>query len=127
VQDDKVTEAGAQQVLDAVIQRYRLYFQPIRNDDGSVLVEGDEKPFLLQDEGGNWEVVWEDGPYEWAYRFTMGGVNEEVAVELHQEFGATKAEAGKRATEEAVALPARLTAQVSVEPATSYSLGIYPA
>lgn len=117
-----VTEAQAQQVLDDVVQRYAAFFEPILRTDGSVLAAGDEKPLLRKDEDGNWEVVWEDGPYEWAYRFTMGGVNEEIAVELHVEFGLDAAEAGQRATE----APAELSSEVYVEPATSYSLGIYP-
>lgn len=105
-----ITREQAEAALAAVRARYRNYddvdsITLIENWDGRVA----------------WLICWEDGPFEWAYRATMGGVNEEVATILWTEFGASATRAGKLAMEREIRFPSGVLA----EPFHSYSLGLY--
>jgi hypothetical protein len=125
-----VTRAQADAVAAAVARRYRAYIEPVMSEDGSrVIVAAAEGPVVMEGFMGfdGFHVVWEDGPYEWAYRFTMGGVDEEVAHALHTEGGKSRADAGRLATEAPATLPARLADRVHIEPTTSYAIGVHPA
>lgn len=104
-----VTRAQAESVLKALVKRYRL--------------DESDRPLLRKREtGSGWEIIWESGPFEWAYRFASGGVNEDVASALTSEFGLSATEAHKRATEE----PVKVSSKVFIEPINSYSVGVYP-
>lgn len=131
-----VTRAQAEQVLTRVIKRYDAYINgftlPADGDEPEFRCEGlaaVDHPILRQQDGRPdlWEIVWEAGDFEWAYRFIDGGVNEEIAGTLHHKFGLSAAEAGKRATNEGVKLPKALAAKVHLEPVNNYTVGIYPA
>jgi hypothetical protein len=95
-----VTKAQATKALNALKRQQRAY-----------IGAGYPPPTLVT----NWDwlgtgtsakysIVWEEGPYEWAYLFPTGGVD--------QEFGFTVA---------AVDLPDGLYA----EPVTSWAVGLY--
>ena len=58
---------------------------------------------IVRQDGDRWLILWEEGPFEWAYQFPHGGIDEE--------FGFTIA---------AVEVPDR----VFVEPMTSYSVQV---
>lgn len=118
-----VTDAQAQAVLDAVIARYKVYFEPIKSEDGQrVICAPAAKPVLRRDEHGHAVISWEDGPDDWAYQATEGGSTETERVAMAQ---ASK-EFGVRLTASepsAVAFPKT----VEVEPYSSFELGVYPA
>ena len=67
-----------------------------------------------------WLITWESGPYEWAYRATMGGINEEVSIILSTEFGVEASQAAKSATERVIEFPEGVLA----EPYHSFSLAL---
>lgn len=62
-------------------------------------------------------IVWEEGPYEWAYRFPFGGIDEE-STSLLRELLPIATVASR-----AVEIPDHLF----VEPVTSWAVGIYLA
>lgn len=64
-----------------------------------------------------WAIVWEEGPYEWAYTFPFGGLNEE-ATALAQEFIP-----GAVIEDPVVEIPDHLF----TEAITSWAIGIYLA
>jgi hypothetical protein len=105
-----ITREQAEAALAAVRDRYKNY------DDAHeiTLIENWEDQVA-------WLICWEDGPFEWAYRAAMGGVNEEVSTTLVDEFGADAASAVRVSTEQAIRFPSG----VWVEPYHSYSLGLY--
>lgn len=105
-----ITREQAEAALAAVRKRYAGY------DDVNEIA-------LIQDWGSRygrvaWLITWESGPYEWAYRAAMGGINEEVATDLVTEFGTTPQKAGKLATEREIRFPAGVLG----EPYDSFSL-----
>lgn len=71
-------------------------------------------------EDAPYALVWEEGPYEWAYRAVMGGINDEVATLLMDE-GIKPADAGRRSTEEPLTWPDG----VQAEPYYTYALALY--
>jgi hypothetical protein len=123
-----ITREQAEAVLAVVRKRYRCYFEPVLNDAGKVLLPApgeDDQPQLFENyhgRRGSWAVVWESGPDEWAMRFSLGGLNEEVAAYLHQEAGWTPSAAGRAAVEAPVVVE---VPGVHVEAWESFSLGIY--
>lgn len=64
-----------------------------------------------------WAIVWEEGPYEWAYHFPFGGVDEELTAAL-QDFAP-----GKVVRRKEVQLPDH----IFTEAITSFAIGIYLA
>lgn len=107
-----VTKAKAQRVLEAVKTRYPEYAsitQPL-------LFPGSHEG--MSDD--SWVISWEEGPYEWAYNFTSGGVDEEV-FELAQAAGLN----GPRARELAATEAAPAIEGVFLEPVNTFTLGVY--
>ena len=105
------TRKAAEKVLKAVLARY----PEARDESVSEL----DRPTIL-DYDGTVVVSWESGPYEWAYRFTMGGTDWEV-YHLATAAGVEPEAAREMATEEPVIIPG-----VYAEPYYSFSLGVYP-
>lgn len=118
-----VTDEQAQAVLDAVVARYHLYFEPLLDADyGNVIIAPDPLPVIQRDERGHALIIWEDGPSDWAYQALEGGSTEEdrvLTAAANVEFGVEM----KAAEPE----PAQFPADVSVEIYTSYALAVYPA
>ena len=90
-----LTKRQKTQTLNAVKKAYKAW------------ITADDQPILMDDfyEDGTTAVVWEGGPYEWAF-LTDGGIEEEFGFEM-----------------KAVKVPAG----VYTEPIFSYALGLYPA
>ena len=105
----KITRKTAEKALAVVERHYAQWFK-----------DGWAKPTLI-DRGTYWEIVWEEGPYEWAFRATAGGVNEEFLYNVYPEFVTDFDKAVANATTKPIKFPAA----VYVEPVTSFSLGIY--
>ena len=89
----KVTKATAEKVRAAVIEQNKLWVDA-----------GYGRPLLFEQDD-RWEIAWEEGPFEWAFLFPGGGIEEEFGFEIPE-----------------VDLPAG----VFVEPATSYSVQVVP-
>lgn len=65
-----------------------------------------------------WQIYWEEGPFEWTYRFPDGGFDEEL-YSLAEEFGTENAR--RIANRPAVTLPAG----VYVEAINHWSIALY--
>lgn len=117
-----VTREQAEQVLEAVKKQYRPYWEP----DGDYVPQ---LPVLIEnweylDHPTPWAIVWEEGPDEWAYRASSGGVDEEMCYLMSDVVGVDAVKemvkAGKM-TESPVSSPSG----VYVSPVTGWALGIY--
>jgi hypothetical protein len=121
----KLNRRQAEAVFEAVKKRYALHLEGMSETslDYPKLVE-DWEPWWNNDIVP-WAILWESGPDEWAYRFSDGGFDEELAILSGDLFGRERtremAEAG-RFTEQ----PAQLKKDVFVEPGTSFVLCLYP-
>lgn len=127
----KLSAAQAQAALDAIKARYAQYLTPQPYDAmPAMTIDGVEYPAtpagvdqplyrapeLWADwDGHDWVVSWEEGPWEWAYRASMGGFNE-VADQV-------AAMGGTPVEEEPIPMPDG----VWCEPINSFQLGLYPA
>lgn len=117
-----LTREQAEATLAAIVDHFRSYTEPmVLPADGDApaltLDAACPLPTLLENfDGAAWTIMWEEGPDEWAYRASMGGNSEEDRV-LAADVGVTVV----------IEKPATVPAGVSLEPATSYSLGLYPA
>lgn len=109
-----VTREKADQVLVAVKQRYP-------GADGAY---GPElvKDWQYLNDPTPWAIVWEDGPFEWAYTALSGGVDEEVAA-LAAEFTDT---AQRQVIDRVSQVEPIQVDGVFLEPVTSWAIGIYP-
>ena len=106
----RVTKRQAEAVLRAVQKQYAGW---VEEGYGPKLVMDWR---YLSDEGQP-AIVWEEGPYEWSYRFPYGGVEEETTALLRVEVPDAKP----------VTVPkVELPKGVWVESATSWALSIYP-
>lgn len=116
---ETVTDEQAEAVRQAVIARYKWWFEPT---DGMKPLGKPEDVTIRRDEDGHALISWEEGPDNWAHQVCDGGSTEEERVEfaqLREEFGGDM----KPAEPEPVAFPA----DVWVEPYYSFVLGVYPA
>lgn len=76
-------------------------------------------PTLLTDfNGHDFVIVWEEGPYEWTYRFPYGGVDEETTEIIRREFGKPDYTARTQ--------PAVLPDGIWTEAINHYSIAVYP-
>ena len=78
--------------------------------------------FTHRDDPAPFAIVWEEGPYEWAYNAIHGGVDEEMTAlmaEAAAEFGGT-APVAKIAAADPIT-------GVETEPITGWALGVYAA
>ncbi len=105
----KITRKTAEKALAVVERHYAQWFK-----------DGWAKPTLI-DRGTYWEIVWEEGPYEWALRATHGGVNEEFLYNVYPEFVTDFDKAVANATTKPIKFPAT----VYVEPVNTCTLAIY--
>ena len=98
-----ITKRQAEGVLAAVKRQCAAWL----DDNGN-------GPALMRDwdwtgyGGARWSVVWEEGPYDWAYLFPFGGIEEEF---------------GFRVKDVSSAIPVGFYA----EAITSWAIGIYPS
>jgi len=115
-----ISRQQAEQALAAVTQQFVAFCEPLiiggRNYGISSL------PTLVETSQGDWEIVWEDGPDEWAYRASMGGSSEEdraLAAAASVEFGTTITVPEDK--------PVTFPRGVHAEPVMSFVLGLYEA
>jgi len=117
-----VTDEQAQAVLQAIVDRYRVYFEAITSSsDGHVVAPPLDLPVIKRGEDGHAVIWWLEGPSDWAHQVATGGSTEEDRVL----FAAAGKEFGAELTPPEPE-PLDFPAGVYVEPYTSYSLGIYP-
>lgn len=96
--------------------RAAVAFAAVRETFEAYLDAGYCEPTLMQDfDGREWTIVWEEGPYQWPFLATGGGVDEEMAA-LGEEFGYTPKPV------EAITVPGAF-----IEPVNHYSIGVYAA
>jgi len=113
-----ITQEQADAALAAVKAQYRHYLEA-GYDGPQLLPPGHQfNPAL------GWMVMWEDGPYEWAYRAGVGGVDEELLTLAADEPALGKAVAVELATEPE---PTGYPAGVFVEAWFSYAVWLSPA
>jgi hypothetical protein len=105
----QLTRARAEAALAAVRKHYQLYY---------IGAEG-PKLFPPDEDRECWLISWEEGPYEWAYRASDGGIDPEVLAQM-SEFNLTPERAREAATFPAINFPRG----VYVEPYYSYALGL---
>jgi hypothetical protein len=94
------TKAEATKVLTAVKRAFKPWLD---GNDGPTLIENWD---WTGTGGTRWSVVWEEGPYEWAYLFPFGGIDEEF---------------GFRVADVSSAIPAGFYS----EAITSWAIGLY--
>lgn len=106
----KITRKQAEQALAAIEEQYRTYLAGDGKKYGPKLVENWEPHW--SDSVIDFVIMWEDGPFEWAYNAKDGGLDEELS-----------SMAGQR-----MDTPAATTWPEAVwcEPATSYCVALYP-
>lgn len=122
----EVTRKQAEAVYAVVLERFALYLEGLAPDslDYPKLVR-DWEPWW-GDSVVPWAILWESGPFEWAYRFTMGGFDEEMAVGVSEFVGAERTREMARAGE-FVEQPAKVPDGVYIECGTSFILCLYTA
>jgi hypothetical protein len=64
-------------------------------------------------------IVWEEGPFEWAIRASLGGFDEEMYHDLREFM------TNEEAIYKAQVLPVKVPKGTYLEPINSYSLGLY--
>lgn len=73
------TKAEATKVLSAV----RRAFKPwLDGNDGPKLIENWDWLGAGADYTTRWSIVWEEGPFEWAYLFPFGGIDSEFGFRV---------------------------------------------
>lgn len=83
-----ITREQAEQALASIRQQFKVYIDA--GEPEPVLVEN-WKPFVYRDgsmvdtDTYPFAIVWDEGPFEWAYRARGGGIDEEVTL-LGREF-----------------------------------------
>jgi hypothetical protein len=122
----KVTQKQAERILAALKERYAYDLEGVAEDSP-------DYPKLVKDWEPDWRegtvpyaILWPSGPFEWAYRFTMGGFDEEYALSVEEVAGPEKAREMAKAgrfTERPVELPKG----VHLECGSSSTLTLYPA
>ena len=106
------TKRQAQSALNAIRKAYG--YKP-----------GDEGGPQLVEEYHGWysttrnAIVWEEGPFEWAIRASMGGFDEEMYHDLKQLMPSE--EAAQKAQQQPIKVPKG----TYLEPISSYSLALY--
>lgn len=100
----KITAAKAEKVRKSVAKTYATYIEA-----------GYPEPETRQDEHGTWHIIWNDGPYEWAYHFSAAIGSDQMYRVHDPEFGFSYPE------------PSGLPAGVFLEPVNYSVLGIYEA
>lgn len=106
----QISELQARACLAAIESQFAAY------------VTGSCRPTLAHpgEQCSGWAIVWEDGPYEWAYRAFQGGDDEEVYhLALDADF--TPCQARRAAQVGGVPCPDGVFA----EPVMSFILGLY--
>lgn len=110
-----VSRPEAEVVLREVRKRFAPYIDPEVEGSGPELVRD-------WDWSGHadWAIIWEGGPYEWAYLAASGGVDEELT-----ELNATMAEYRSGKMKPVEVAPVEPPERVFLEPVTSWALGLY--
>lgn len=114
-----VAREQAEAVLAAVRAKYATHIGE-DSEYGPTLIEN----WHWLSEPTPWAIVWEGGPFEWAYRFSSGGFDDEVYSLAAAIFGDT-AEGRSRATGMATEPPADDIPGVFIEPINHWALGLY--
>lgn len=110
----KVTEKQAQRVLAAVREQCAGWIDPEQPDTGPKLV----MDFDWMGTGSSPAIVWEEGPFEWTYRFPEGGIDEELTG-LAREFTPDAIVKTKDVSD-------KIPSGVWTEACTAWALSIYP-
>lgn len=105
----KITRKQAEQALAAIKDQFKIYLAVDGEEYGPKLIENWE-PYW-NDSTIDFVIMWEEGPYEWAYNAKDGGVDEELSSMADQRMDT----------------PAATTWPEGVwcEPATSYCVALY--
>ncbi len=118
----KITRTQATRSLEAIRTAFATYLEPLiidGKDYGPTCTDG---PVLIEDyDGEGWAIIWEDGPFEWAFCLD-GSPNEEeyaLTAAASREFGSDIAPS----TRPAFVAPKG----VWVEPIYSFALALLPA
>jgi hypothetical protein len=107
-----VTRRDADRVLAALCHQYG-----ITPDDHSAPVVIEEWDFLTYGNPAPFAIVWEEGPYEWAYRFPEGGIDEEATYGIQDIAPGTVVRTAA----------AKIDPHIFVEAITSWAVGLYLA
>ncbi|WP_149264325.1 hypothetical protein [Actinomadura sp. K4S16] len=118
-----VTREEAEQVLEAIKKQYKPYWQDDLGDPYGPAPELFED-WSWRDHSTAFAVVWEVGPFEWAYRAGCGGVDPELVELYAAELGGTR-EGRAKARELAHNDPVPVPAGIRLEPITTFAVGIY--
>lgn len=95
-----VTERDAQKVVAAILRQ--------TNHDDPELFAGVSPPIVRESEyGDDWDIIWEEGPFQWPYLFPFGGIEEEFGFRLKD-------------------VSSDLPDHVMVEAKNHYSITLYP-
>lgn len=105
----KVSRKQAEQALAAIKEQFKTYIEVYGEEYGPKLIE-DWEPHW-NDRTIDFVIMWEEGPFEWAYNAKDGGIDEELS-----------SMAGQR-----MDIPAATTwpEGIWMEPATSYCVALY--
>jgi hypothetical protein len=107
-----VTRRDADRVLAALCHQYGITpgepGAPVLIPEWDFLTYGNPAPFA---------IVWEEGPYEWAYRFPEGGIDEEATYEIQDLAPGTVVRTA----------PAKIDRHIFTEAITSWAVGLYLA
>lgn len=109
-----VTREQARQALEATKLQFALHVEDAP-EYGPKLIENWD---WLESGPTPWAIVWEDGPYEWAYRAQEGGMDEEATI-LARDIAELAT-----VTLETPAAPL-WPVGVFAEPVTSWAVGLY--
>lgn len=114
-----VTREQAEAVLAAVQAKYAPDLNGENAEYGPKLIE--DWDWLSSPT--KWAIIWEEGPFEWAYRFGMGGLNEEMYNALLESSGNT-VEGRAKAYEMAMEKPADDIPGVWTEAITAWAISV---
>lgn len=117
-----VTRQQAETVLNRIKTQYRAHWEPDERCAPKLVENWD----WLESGPRRWAIVWEEGPFEWAFRASMGGFDEEAALltadHLGEEETRARAKAGRFNVE-----PIEMPKGTFMECVTSWAVGIYEA
>ncbi|WP_433242398.1 hypothetical protein [Actinomadura nitritigenes] len=117
-----VTREQAEQVLEAIKEKYAHHW---RNEKGDPY---GTPPQLIENwhwltEPTPWAILWEEGPFEWAYLAGVGGLDMEVYCLALDEYGHTP-EGRAKAEELASIAPVPVPEGLYLEAVTTYAVSV---
>lgn len=114
----KLTREQAEAALEVIKKQYAIYVEGVDGYEPLCPL-----PVLVEDWADvvGWQIVWEEGPEDWAYRAFVGGTNEEIYQLMIDE----GVESGKAATLSRDPVTAKPEG-IFTEPYNSFVLSLYP-